>query len=173
MVDPSATTNVITVVYRHLAKRYHPDRAGSAGLARMAELNHAYAVLSDPVARGRYDRAMGIGAGDPAGDADGRWMTPSRTRDAFPGARSVRFEAGGWSVREPSDDPKPSSPYGEAGEPPPLPRPSGSVLSYGRYRGWSIAQVAARDPDYLEWLSRTMAGKRYRDEVTAILRGSS
>lgn len=46
--------------YRSLAQRYHPDKLnGSNDAARvMAALNEAYAVLSDPHRRARYDRAI-------------------------------------------------------------------------------------------------------------------
>ena len=32
--------------------------------------------------------------------------------------------------------------------------PASGVLDFGRYNGWSIAQVAREDPDYLRWLGR-------------------
>lgn len=40
-----------------------------------------------------------------------------------------------------------------------------SVLSFGRYAGWSIAQLARHDPGYLRWLSRHSAGLRFRTEI--------
>jgi curved DNA-binding protein CbpA len=46
---------------------------------------------------------------------------------------------------------------------------SGTVLEFGRYAGWSIPEVARRDPDFLEWLSRTPNGRRYRAEIDEIL----
>jgi len=58
-VLPDAEDIVIKAVYRALAQRYHPDRSGSAtgkDNAYMAELNAAYAVLSDADARMRYDQ---------------------------------------------------------------------------------------------------------------------
>ena len=54
---------------------------------------------------------------------------------------------------------------------PPSPEASpGSVLSFGRYAGWSLRDVARRDPDYLLWLSRHSSGIRYRTEIYSILR---
>jgi curved DNA-binding protein CbpA len=44
-------------------------------------------------------------------------------------------------------------------------RARGSVLEFGRYAGWSIPEVARRDPDFLEWLARTPNGRRYRAEI--------
>lgn len=40
----------MTEAYRRLAKRFHPDRAGSRGAQRMAEINAAYDRLRDEVA---------------------------------------------------------------------------------------------------------------------------
>src|SRR3990170_1770098 len=37
--------------------------------------------------------------------------------------------------------------------PPPVASP-GSVLTFGRYTGWSLRDLARRDPDYVLWLSR-------------------
>jgi curved DNA-binding protein CbpA len=54
------------------------------------------------------------------------------------------------------------------------PAPAGddrtSRLSFGRYRGWSLNDLARRDPDYLTWLSRHSSGIRYRTEIYQILR---
>jgi curved DNA-binding protein CbpA len=53
--------------------------------------------------------------------------------------------------------------------PPAVPSP-GSVLGFGRYTGWSLRDLARRDPDYLLWLSRHSSGIRYRTEIYGILR---
>ena len=42
------------------------------------------------------------------------------------------------------------------------------VLDFGRYAGWSLRQIAMRDPDYLEWLRRTPAGRQYQTEIVTI-----
>lgn len=58
-----------------------------------------------------------------------------------------------------------------ADAPPPPPNPSpGSVLNFGRYAGWSLRDLARRDPEYLLWLSRHSSGIRYRTEIYGILR---
>ena len=54
--------------------------------------------------------------------------------------------------------------------PPPPSASPGSVLSFGRYSGWSLRDLARRDPDYLLWLSRHSSGIRYRTEIYGILR---
>jgi DnaJ-class molecular chaperone len=43
------------------------------------------------------------------------------------------------------------------------------VLDFGRYTGWSVADLARHDPDYLRWLSRHSAGIRYRREIAELL----
>jgi curved DNA-binding protein CbpA len=48
-------------------------------------------------------------------------------------------------------------------------RSIGTVLEFGRYAGWSIAEVAQADPDFLEWLARTPNGRRYQSEIDEIL----
>jgi curved DNA-binding protein len=56
MVDPTADKEIISVVYRKLAQRYHPDVDASPEAARkMAEINDAFAVLRDPAKRVKYD----------------------------------------------------------------------------------------------------------------------
>jgi curved DNA-binding protein CbpA len=60
--------------------------------------------------------------------------------------------------------------FNDAVAPPPsMMRASGSILSFGRYAGWSIGELARHDPDYLRWLSRHSSGLRYRDEIRARL----
>jgi curved DNA-binding protein CbpA len=46
--------------YRRLAQQYHPDKMPGDARARqfMAALNEAYAVLSDPGQRARYDQEL-------------------------------------------------------------------------------------------------------------------
>ena len=151
MISPRADRDLITVVYRHLAKRYHPDRdASPAAAARMAELNEAYAVLGDEDKRARYDERIGLRA--------------ASTPRVLPGdGRPTR--AGGANV-----DGGAAAPHGEAGPPPQTPRPSGRALTFGRYRGWTLNQVGRYDRDYLEWLSRTTMGRNYRQELDDLLR---
>lgn len=57
-VLPTAEDIVIRAAYKALAQRYHPDRfeGSQTGLNRkMAEINEACSVLSDPVKRKEYD----------------------------------------------------------------------------------------------------------------------
>lgn len=56
-LDPCAEPEVVTAAYKRLALKYHPDTNPSVNAhLRMQELNEAYAVLSDPERRARFDR---------------------------------------------------------------------------------------------------------------------
>lgn len=61
-LDQEASPESIKLAYRRLAREHHPDRVGHAGAEamlqaqnRMADLNEAYAVLSDSRQRREYD----------------------------------------------------------------------------------------------------------------------
>jgi hypothetical protein len=53
-LHPRADQALIEYAFRHLVKDFHPDRGGET--ARMAQLNVAHDVLTDPAARQAYDR---------------------------------------------------------------------------------------------------------------------
>ncbi|XP_048140808.1 chaperone protein DnaJ-like [Rhodamnia argentea] len=58
-VKPSASQAEIKAAYRRLAKLYHPDSALTNGdEGDFIEIHNAYAMLSDPTARARYDLSM-------------------------------------------------------------------------------------------------------------------
>jgi DnaJ-class molecular chaperone len=61
-VSPRACPQVIRAAYRCLAQCHHPDKqAGSDGTSeRQAQINQAYAVLSDPDLRQRYDQTIAL-----------------------------------------------------------------------------------------------------------------
>ena len=48
-----------------------------------------------------------------------------------------------------------------------------TIFDFGRYEGWSVSRVAAQDPDFLEWLARTPAGRPYRREIEVALAAAS
>lgn len=54
-VARDATAAEIKAAYRRLAKGNHPDVVGGDGAERMAAINVAYEVLSDPARRSHYD----------------------------------------------------------------------------------------------------------------------
>ena len=67
---------------------------------------------------------------------------------------------------------------GRAGPPPG--RPSGSVLTFGVFAGWSLGEIARTDPGYLQWLvdnrggpvgaSDAPKGSAYLEEIDRLLR---
>ena len=57
-VEPDASPKLVKLAYRRLAREIHPDRMGHLSAAeqaqfsaRMAEINEAYAVLSNQIGR--------------------------------------------------------------------------------------------------------------------------
>lgn len=147
MVDPAADQDIISVVHRRLAQRYHPDvDPGPEARARMLEINEAWDTLKDADRRRRYDAQLAL------------------RRDRRSSDRFVRRSA---TPAEP-DPISGRTPWGEAGPPPAGPR-KGPVLDFGRYRGWTLDQVARHDRDFLEWLQRHPAGRLYRQELEQLL----
>jgi molecular chaperone DnaJ len=66
-ISREATDSEIKRAFRDLARKYHPDISTEMGAEdRFKEVNEAYAVLSDPKTRARYDRFgfAGIGHDD-------------------------------------------------------------------------------------------------------------
>lgn len=187
MLHPSATPEVITAVYRQLAKQHHPDHAGPEGEQRMAEINEAFAVLGNAEKRARYDQIIGLttaggsaragtsgstsgaGAGSTASTAAASGAASAFSRASAPGATNLKYEAGVWAVRDPFEATPPPAPYGEAGPPPRHLAARGRTISFGRYRGWTVDQVASYDRNYIEWLSRTMAGRTYQADLERVL----
>ena len=83
MISPQADRPFMTVAYRHLAKRYHPDvDLSPEAAARMAELNEAYAILGDPTKRAAYDETIGLRPGLPMPSARDEAARPRRQHSA-------------------------------------------------------------------------------------------
>jgi curved DNA-binding protein CbpA len=56
-VAEQAAPELVRTAYRRQAQKYHPDRMpGVQAQQLMAQINEAYAVLSDPARRASYDR---------------------------------------------------------------------------------------------------------------------
>ncbi len=71
------------------------------------------------------------------------------------------------SHRSPALDDRDQAPRSPSGAP--QGPPSGTVLDFGRYTGWSFGQIARHDPDFLEWLARTPIGRPFRPEIETLL----
>ena len=56
-VSPRADRDTIERVFRHLAKRYHPDNQDSGNAEMFGQIAEANRVLTDPEQRARYDVA--------------------------------------------------------------------------------------------------------------------
>ena len=84
--------------------------------------------------------------------------------------RRAAYDAERRANRPPDPPTEPAAPpwTGRAGPPPG--RPSGSVVSFGIFAGWSLGEIARTDPGYLEWLAVQRAGVPYLDEIDSILR---
>ncbi|MGC8634336.1 MAG: DnaJ domain-containing protein [Candidatus Limnocylindrales bacterium] len=154
-VDPSADLASIRAAYRRQARRYHPDANGDGtpeSASRMRLINLAWATLRDPGQRAAYDLARAGQAGRPAA---------TRGQRSSPSTNGTAPSSAAYAAR-------PGGPEASAGPPPG--RAEGSVLTFGRYAGWSLGEIARRDADYLEWLERSPAGRGHRDEIDALLR---
>jgi curved DNA-binding protein CbpA len=81
-------------------------------------------------------------------------------------ARRRDRRAGDRLVRQPG-----SMPVGAAGQP--IGPPHGSLLEFGRYRGWTLGQIRRQDPQFLEWLMSVPGGRQYREEIATLLHGTS
>jgi len=174
-VDPEAEDEVIQAAYRRLAQKYHPDVAGADGAARMASINAAWELLRDPGRRALHDRerrAAAAGqAGSPAPAASPSPSPPSGPTAGRPPETVSPDWTSGRSTTGSGYDPsrmRAADGYGAAGPPPG--NPSGTVLPFGRYAGWSLGEVARRDIDYVEWLDRMPIGRPYREEIDELLR---
>ena len=154
-VDPTADHEVIQAAYRALARRFHPDVAPDLETAQqMAAINAAFDLIRDADRRAVYDREHGHGAASarPHGEA----ATPTS-----PSAAASPSDASWTSSRQGA------SWEGTAGPPPG--RPSGSVLDFGRFKGWSLGEIARVDAGYLMWLDDRREGARYHAEIDDIL----
>jgi curved DNA-binding protein CbpA len=54
-ISPNASQETIDRVFRHLAQRYHPDRAGVGQSDRFDQIVKAHDILRDPEKRAAYD----------------------------------------------------------------------------------------------------------------------
>jgi curved DNA-binding protein CbpA len=188
-VDSEAEEEVIAAAYRRLARKYHPDVSpGPEAAARMTAINAAWALIGDPARRAAYDReravreAMTRSATDAVAH-DPRGAATSGTAPSSPGGTPVgaappprpaetvsRDWTSGRSSYGGGYDPSMRTADHDGAAGPPPGNPSGSVLTFGRYAGWSIGEIGRSDLGYLEWLDRMPIGRPYREEIDAILR---
>jgi curved DNA-binding protein CbpA len=142
-VHRGADPVVIRAAYRALARRNHPDFGGNT--RQMALLNAAWTVLGDPERRAAYDAEPQALRSSP---------TSPKTRNAD---------------RRTFGQPANGTPRGLAGRRLQQPRAGGSVLSFGRYAGWTVGSLVDQDSDYLAWLARTPIGRHLATEIDEAL----
>jgi curved DNA-binding protein CbpA len=137
-VSPTATPREIRDAYRARARMAHPDLTGDASATWMRDLNAAWDILKNADRRAAYDTAV-HGPGPASGTASAAPAAPIDEREPWKGA---------------------------AGPPPG--RPTGKVLAFGIYAGWSLAQVARRDLGYLRWLRDRPEGRAHAAEIAQL-----
>jgi curved DNA-binding protein CbpA len=198
-VDPEAEREVIEAAYKRLARMYHPDVSGEPdSVEKMVRINQAWEMLRDPTRRAGVDRARTRASGTTARvvAADGKAQAaatrhqppapaPAPRDDpgppwSFPGMTDPpagRFEPGtepaarNWtSGRSDAGYRYDTRTMGTRAAGPPPGNPSGSIVTFGRYEGWTLGEIARRDLEYLEWLDRMPIGRTYHSEVDALLR---
>ncbi len=174
-VDPEAEAEVVQAAYRRLARKYHPDVAESPEAAtRMATINAAWAVLKDPRRRAAYDAQRARTTGSNVAPASPPHHAPADApaRARPPEETSPNWTSGRSSAGTGYDPASMGTPAGH-GAARPLPgNPSGSILDFGRYAGWSLGEIARRDLEYVEWLDRAPIGRQYREEIDRLLRAA-
>ncbi len=180
--DPDSTEKMIAInraweQLRDPVKRAAVDRArkrtlGNTAWVAAATAHQRTAGTTSPPARAPAESAAtsapaGTGGpnlsfgsmSDPAfGTANVTSATPTR------GWAAGRVPIGGFASGASS------RPEGEGAAGPPPGYPSGSVLNFGRFAGWSLGEVARFDIEYLEWLDRMPIGRTYQSEIDELLR---
>jgi curved DNA-binding protein CbpA len=172
-VDSEADPEVIQAAYRRLAQKFHPDVApGEEAAARMTAINAAWEVLRDPGRRAAYDveRARRGGPGPAVHAAEPAVAGARPSGPTPPDTVSRDWTSGRSSVGGGYDPSTMRAAEGHAAAGPPPGRPSGAVLAFGRYAGWSLGEIARRDLEYLEWLDRMPIGRPHREEIDGLLR---
>jgi curved DNA-binding protein CbpA len=170
-----AGINAAWEVLRDPARRAAHDLARRLA-ARTAE--RAGSVPARPAAPEAGSPSSGSSGWSGSGSASsgGGRTTSSGTASGAP-PRPPETVSGNWTSGRSSqgsgyDPSRMRAPDGLGAAGPPPGDPSGSVLNFGRFAGWSLGEIARRDLDYIEWLDRMPIGRPYREELDAILRST-
>ena len=146
-IPRTASTKQIRSAYVERARHAHPDIVGRRGLHTMRSLNEAWDKLKDDARRAAWHASNG---------------TPSIAGSegaAAPAPRAAKAASGRpfW--------------YGAHGPPPG--RPSGPVLDFGIFEGWSLGEIARLDRGYLMWLRDRPEGSQLRAEIATLVEPST
>ncbi len=170
-VHSSAPQVVVRAAYHALARLYHPDlNGGSIADERMAELNKAYAMVSTDAKRAAWAHQQNAAASAkvaPSTSAASAAVAPvPRPPDSAPGERRGGLQQAiqdRWAQAATAAGASPARSGVRSGGSEPV------VMDYGRYEGWRLEDIAQRDREYLQWLVRSPAGRRYRSEIDRLL----
>ncbi|MHB1462780.1 MAG: J domain-containing protein [Armatimonadota bacterium] len=88
-VKPTATHEDIRRAYRELARKYHPDVAGSNTLRLFQEITEAHTVIGDPVKRRQYDDLVALNEQSKRGAGDIRTESQRKSSPKDESARKV------------------------------------------------------------------------------------
>ena len=125
-LEPEAGLDEIRLAYRKLARQFHPDgfadappKDQRAAHERMQEINQAFAVLTDPVERRRFERQQRLRERRSTADDGPPGPRHAKGGDEGEGAGRVRFGTRSRASRSaPADDESPGR-RGWRAEPPP------------------------------------------------------
>ena len=105
-------------------------------------------------------------------DRDGTQYAAKRMADlnlAYAQVRDPRARARHDAARKRADSSVVPASSGLVPVPPPRGAAAGTRLTFGRYAGWTLRDLARQDPDYLRWLSRHSSGVQFRTEIYQLL----
>ena len=169
---------------RAAVDRARTRAAGSVARAASADAQARTANQPPPsttshAAQGPGQRRTNAGVGPTAGSSSpvGGWgFGGAGERQPAPGftaspAASTPWAAGGTTAAAPHEATSLHQATSATTSPPPG-KPSGSVVTFGRFSGWTLGEIARVEPEYLEWLDRMPIGRTYQAEIDVLLRAS-
>ena len=162
-VPRDADASTVSRAYWRLAKQFHPDRNPSPlGRRLMLVVNDAYETLKNPERRAAYDRSV-------QGQQGGGILKHSEHPAGTAGSAADGIPAAHPSNPEPATGPigRRAEQHRMATEGTAAPSTHARRFEWGRYAGRTFAEVAAVDPDYLEWFIRTPLGRSFAADIAA------
>jgi curved DNA-binding protein CbpA len=173
---PDAAARMVAInaawdILRDPARRAEHDRKRSTPAGSTAS---GPAPASDPGARRSAARTPAASNSAPASRPAASETAPPPPRpptaERPPETVSRDWTSGRSGAGSGYDAATMRAPEGLGAAGPPPGNPSGSVLNFGRFAGWSLGEIARADLEYVEWLDRMTIGRPYRDEIDMILR---
>ena len=178
-LQAGASATAIKTAWRRLARAHHPDLASADPAAvrvatrQMAEINAAYEALRP---NGRF--TPGPSRSRPGGAPRARPSTPVTARVDTTATFRPRNATTGPQMRHAGqpppvpgrvdrEPPRASDPCGplrrarlrcfRAPVPPPIDVAQSRVVQFGKFHGHTLGEIAAFEPSYIDWLTRTIA----------------